>query len=434
MIDPAGSGRAALDWRAVGRAQFELTRGARILLVAGHDPGSTANVALGLALAAAEHSSVTLVDAWGDLPEIGVMVAGDDPHGIADCIAFGASFARLQRPVSGVSTLRVVKSGTDDVAQESIMRSPRWDAILSAARAAGVTTLLACRARTPGLDELARQTDGVVLVEGRGGNAGLSNVISVASLRSARPKDEGIAERTPAVAAVAQPARQRVHVAPLLLVLVVVITGAAIAILASTRETSPRTAAEGAPAVGVPRPISASAADSPTRAAPAIANPSDSSRAAAYAVEIAVLNTRAGAQMRLEELRGIPGSTLTPVISNSGDEWYRVFAGALSTPEAADSLRRALAERGIVPSEGSGVVKVWLALRLAAYLPHEELTAESDLLHYISRGIPAYLLVQDDHSLVIFAGAFETTEQAARISALCAGLGIPTRLAYRTGR
>jgi hypothetical protein len=52
----------------------------------------------------------------------------------------------------------------------------------------------------------------------------------------------------------------------------------------------------------------------------------------------------------------------------------------------------------------------------------------------ITRGIPAYALVDDSGSQSIYAGAFTTTDQAALLAAYLRAAGVTGVVAYRTGR
>jgi hypothetical protein len=52
----------------------------------------------------------------------------------------------------------------------------------------------------------------------------------------------------------------------------------------------------------------------------------------------------------------------------------------------------------------------------------------------VARGVPAYALVQDDDSVRLFAGAFETAAAAVPLDADLRAAGLAPQLAYRTGR
>jgi hypothetical protein len=53
---------------------------------------------------------------------------------------------------------------------------------------------------------------------------------------------------------------------------------------------------------------------------------------------------------------------------------------------------------------------------------------------YLARGIPAYALLQDDGSATIYAGAFDSAEQAALLIPSLRAAGIEPTLSYRLGR
>ena len=72
------------------------------------------------------------------------------------------------------------------------------------------------------------------------------------------------------------------------------------------------------------------------------------------------------------------------------------------------------------------------ALLLASGIRSPDVPAA--LARWHALGIPAYALVQDDGSARVFAGAFETSGQAALLAKSLRDLGTAPVVAFRTGR
>jgi hypothetical protein len=179
---------------------------------------------------------------------------------------------------------------------------------------------------------------------------------------------------------------------------------------------------------------SASAAVAPDT--PPIRNPGDSARAAAWAVEIAKFSTPTGALLRVrDELPGnAPGATFGVVaIGADATLWYRVIAGAASTRAAADSTLAALRTGKAIDDPAAGaVVNAPFAFRLASDVAAA--SAASIAAQFVTRGVPAYALLQDDGTATIYAGAVETADQAALFMTYLRAAGVEPALTYRIGR
>jgi hypothetical protein len=181
----------------------------------------------------------------------------------------------------------------------------------------------------------------------------------------------------------------------------------------------------------IPAPVSTPA---DTVTVPPPVNPSDSAIASEFAVELVATNTVAGANSWLRE-RGaqLPGVTVSPVLLGAGrDRWHKVLAGAWRERTAADSLLTSLRGEGVLRAEAGLVVRVPLALLLEAGVPRGAAPARVAAL--VGRGVPAYALLQDDGSVRLFAGAFETAAAAVPLFADLRASGLAPQVAYRTGR
>lgn len=171
--------------------------------------------------------------------------------------------------------------------------------------------------------------------------------------------------------------------------------------------------------------------------APSLAPPElvgDSAAASAFAVEIVKLNTQSGAILKLHDQVGkLPAVTYSPVILGAeAARWFTVVTGAFPVRSSADSMLTVLRERRVLDDDVGNVVRLPYALVLQWDVSRE--TAAAVVRAYIARELPAYALLQDDGSARIYAGAFETPDQAALLAASVRAAGIEPTVAYRMGR
>jgi hypothetical protein len=200
---------------------------------------------------------------------------------------------------------------------------------------------------------------------------------------------------------------------------------------AATRRRSTFSAAAGAvpSTLDSVRPDSASLKSSVAALAPA--NPADSLGAAAYAIVIARFNTQAGAIFWFQtQGRDLPGATFSPTLVQ-GTAWFRAIAGSYPRREQADSLLAALRQKGQLRSDLGEVVRAPFAFLVDSVKPE----AVPGMVKYFSdRGQPVYALRQNDGSARLYAGAFESPEQAALYVDAIRTSGIRPVLVYRIGR
>ena len=179
---------------------------------------------------------------------------------------------------------------------------------------------------------------------------------------------------------------------------------------------------------------SASAAVAPET--PPIRNPEDSVHATGYAVEIAKFSTPTGALMRVrDELPKTAPAATFGVVAIGADQtlWYRVIAGATGSRPAADSTLVALRTTKAIDDPSAGaIVSVPFAFRLQAGVAPDAVASLA--AGYLARGVPAYALLQDDGTATLYAGAFETADQAALFMTYLRAAGIEPALTYRLGR
>jgi hypothetical protein len=110
-----------------------------------------------------------------------------------------------------------------------------------------------------------------------------------------------------------------------------------------------------------------------------------------------------------------------------------VIAGATNSRAGADSALASLRATKTLDDPAAGaIVDVPFAFRLQA---GTSLTAAtSAVADYRAHGVPAYALLQDDGTATIYAGAFETADQAALFVTYLRAAGIEPALTYRLGR
>lgn len=405
-------------------------------------PDDAASVALGIGAVQAARRRVVVVDLAGDTPALAALAGGDDPHGLSDSFRYGVSLNRVAHPIGEGGNLFVIASGTEPVVDEEIYRNDRWRRLVAGFREVGALMVLVAPADAPALDALTGYVDGVVAV---GEVAAPGRVIATATAprlvpAAARVRRSSFNGRrfgeTPRESATVPPRRTRRAFIVAGGVAAAVIAGVIVfrASAASREPVAAAAVADTLAAAGSRSIDSASAAVAPDT--PPVRNPGDSARAATWAVEIAKFSTPTGALLRVrEELpRNAPGATFGVVaIGADATLWYRVIAGAASSRAGADSTLGALRVAKAIDDPAAGaVVSAPFAFRLQSDVAPA--SSASVAAEYLARGVPAYALLQEDGTATIYAGAFETADQAALFMAYLRAAGIEPALTYRIGR
>lgn len=431
----------AAAWEAEGRrlaATFDTVASAVVLAP---DPAAAAHVALGIARVQSERRHVAIGDLVGDLPALRSLLVDDDPHGITDSFLYGVSLNRIAHPVDAAGKLHILPSGSEPTLDEEILRSPRWGRLATGFREMNALLLLVAPVDVPGLDALAASSDGVVVVDDAHVPGAVPVLARAAIERISRAPvrrstgEMGSTVPAPRQAPVNQPSasgarrwRRRALVAAALVV------GAALGwqlfgrtVVATRSVTADSAAGSTVVTPAVTGDSESAAVDLP----PIVGSATDSSRAAAYGIEIIATNTQLDAMAKIDDLRRYPSVTFSPVaLRNSGRPWYRVIVGALPTAAAADSLRAALRRDRVLTSEGI-VRRAPLALLVERSVTRE--TAPAMVAGWIERDIPAYALLQDDGTATIYAGAFESAEQSIVLAQKLRAVGVTPSLVYRIG-
>lgn len=432
---------APFDWGAEGARLGATLDHHHAIVVLGADADATAQVALGIGRAQAGRRRVAVGDLLGEAPPIQALLRGEDLHGIVDSFVYGVSLNRIAYEVPGTPGLFVMPTGTEPVDATEIFPSQRWKRLASGFREMGALLVLAAPADAPEVPALVAQMDGAILVgETVPGDLPVSAVIS--SVR--RPVMTPVTDVPVDFEAVAPVPVRRVGIASVLKGAAALLVIAALGLWFAGRpfDRSGRRPAPGgrSPAdsvfpiagAGETAGVAGTRTGDSTRVVPAVRNPRDSATAAVYAVELLAANTAAGAAARVrEEGEDLPAGTYAAAIVD-GAEWYKVVAGAYTTREAADTLLMRLRREGKLDARSGSVVRLPYA-----FLVHSEVQDESleGLLNaYRDLGQPVYALRQADGTLKIYAGAFESPDQAALLMASLRASGITPALVYRTGR
>ncbi|MGH7653904.1 MAG: hypothetical protein ACREN6_04510 [Gemmatimonadaceae bacterium] len=414
-------------WEDEGRRIAGQLHEVSAALVVGPNADHSARVALGIARAESERRHVALGDLVGDLAPLYAVAGGEDAFGLSDCLRQGLPLNDIARPAPDRDSLFILPAGSPPVACEEILGHERWRKLVNGFAKTGALLLLVAAPGGPGFDALAEATGGIVLVDAQAARTRDPRVLAaVSAAPEARPTPRaptargsrrtmavigGAALVAVAVVAAAWSARHRVRVVP---------------------APAPRAAAPAG--ARTTSPVAPLRADTVRLADPV--NPADTSGTTPFAVEVMAANTLAGANSYLaDHARSavLRGASVSPVIvGGSASLWYRVVVGAWHVRAGADSLLAALRHDGLVRGDEGRVVRVPYALLIADKLDKTKALSLHDA--WRQRGFNSYLLVQDDGTIRLFAGAFETAAQAASLAAALRAARVAPVLAYRTGR
>ena len=424
-------------WAAEGARVAEALEDVAAAVIIGSDADVALIVAMAIARAQRDGRSVAIGDLVGGLAPLSAPLrahdgahdgAPDGAPGLLECFRDGVPVSDIARPLSDDPPIFALPSGNGPIAERWVFESARWTRLIAGFREVDALLLLIAPPLAPGLASLIGVVDGVVAVD-------LPPVVARAWPLLAtvdRPEAE-----LPVIHAVAGPRvgvrrRRFVRAAGALGVL-------AIAMIAGLLLTTDRWRGAAALAAGTIPGAPTPGADAPllptdTITLGPVVNPADSKIASSFAVELVAANTLSGANSRLA-IRGekLPAPTLVPVLLGSdGRPWFRALTGAWRQRDEAQSWLNALRARGLVRHNVGRVVHVPYALLLAKGIPQADVP--TGLAQWAARGVSAYALVQDDGSACVYAGAFETSGQAALLAKSLRDLGTVPVLAFRTGR
>lgn len=371
---------------------------------------ATRAVAEGIAFAQALHRRVFVSHLGHALaPEV-----DDDTPGLTDMVRFGVSLGRAARQSPASPNLFTIGQGAEDPLAPEILGDRRWFSLSEQVHRAGALLLLSAPTGAAGLEALAVQLDGVLLVGDAAPPAGsrvLGEVQTAATMR------------TPAIPmrAQAEPveARRRGWLV------------AALAALVMAPLAFPAVRAR----LGLgPDPIAASldsVAAPPLDVLPPIAPRITSD--AAWSTELRFLNAREDAQALVSALGdSLPVPTWAPVrMATDSAAWYRVLLGAFPDSLGAENFLAALRTRGMVPAAGGAVTHVPFALVVDSAF--DDAMARVRIAGYRGRGLPAYALRDSSRVWRIYVGAFTEGAEADRMKLDLNSLNIQSALVVRVG-
>ncbi len=418
-------------YEGAGRQAAVALRGYSSVIVTSDDVEAAAHVAIGIGLAESAHRLVMIGDLTGDTPPLKALVADEDQHGIYDSFEFGTSFGRIAREVKGVNNLFIMPSGTESPGTEEILASERWQQFASEFANADELLLLVVGADAKGLEKLASQVDGIVLV----GMQRLDAVPTANILAKVPhptiippPKIDFTPKREPWTPF-------KIGLAALALLVVGILGGSFAASIFRAGKTASRAKVVAA------APVDSSHRDSAVVAksnAILPANPLDSAAATAFSVEVLASNTSEGANFEIKRHGpAMPSATISLVpIGDTEATWYKVYAGAYPDTLQANQLLNLLRRRHILADSAGSVVRVPLAFLVDSVPSQGGVSAavRDKIAGLATRGVTAYALLQKDGGARLYTGAFERPNQSSLAASALRVAGLTPVLTYRTGR
>lgn len=429
--------RRGFDWDGAGHELGASLDGYHAVVVIGADPVVTGRVAVAAARVQAAKRRVAVGDLFAESPPIQDLVDAEDPHGLVDSFTYGVSLSKIAHPVRDAGELFVMPSGTEPPVYDEIFPNPRWHRLAAGFREVGALLVLAAPANAPQIEKLVAATDGAVLV-GEVVPRQLPVSAVITTVREPRPEvPEAPAEPAAPAAAPRRWSKRRVAaVTGVVLTVALAAAAAWLAYLPLADESRrlggpPDTAGSSRPFRAVQLDSSADSTGAVIPVTPRILNPEDSATAAAFAVELMAANTQAGAILKLQQDgKNLPAATFSPVLIQ-GARWYKVIAGASATEADADTLLADLRRRKVLDAGSGTVVRVPLAFLIDSVPPT---AVPAMIATYADRGQPLYALRQDNGTVWLLLGAFETVEQSLLYAESLRASEVTPVLVYRKGR
>jgi len=444
-------------------------------LVLGSDPVAAAEVALGIARAQARRRRVCVADVVGELKPIEDLIPFDFEYGLMDAFFQGVSLNKVAYPVDPARNLLLLPSGPRPIDHDAILASPRWASLAAGFRDAGALLLVIAPDDAAGTEAAALATDGIVLVGDAHPPASVP-LLAHARVETMEPVDESapvmsdaqfeeqLAQRAE-VGSAARPASGHLAtvrslgarpvpfwagVAAAAVAVIAIATWAADRYVpraspnAEASHAADAPAAESAagqaalPSAGATPPDSGTArmpnAAADVAAGTLVANPSDSAHASAFAVAIAEVSSGSGANVLIDDQtrKGVPALTIAPEEGKPATGPMLVVSGAFETRFAADSLLRALRQRGVLRRVQGHVTTLPLTILVQSGVARDQ--AAMFTHGYRLKGLPVYALLQSDGSVNLYAGAFDSIDAAQPLLYRFQANGDQPRVAYRIGR
>ena len=398
------------------------------VIVAGPDPAHAATLAVAVARAAASERRVALGDLAGDLAAIYALAGGEDAPGLAQCFRDGLTMNDIARPAPDHPGLFVLPAGVGVRTEPALASAERWTRLIRGFGEAGGLLILVVPERSPLVGVLGDA--GAVLLYAGPAVSAPRNVPLTATIGAAIP---------------APPRRARpdgVHAWQAALAIVGAITvGGWVAVKFVMAAHTPDGTVVVAPTLrlGADGAGASSSAETDTVTIIERVRAEDSIQLAPFAIEVVAANTASNANSLLRDAEddgALPAATVSVVTVPGGStrvaRWHKVMFGAWRELKDADSAIATLRRRGIVGQTGGAVVRAPYAVLLADSTSPERARAVADV--WRAKGVTPYAMAQDDGTLRLYAGAFETVAQAVTMAAMVRAAGGSAIVAFRTGR
>ncbi|MEP6690367.1 MAG: hypothetical protein ABJD07_04375 [Gemmatimonadaceae bacterium] len=435
-------------WEAEGRRIADTFDGLTSAVLVTSEPAAAALLALGIARVQARRRRVAIADCFGEISQLQAVLPRDAVHGIVDSFSYGVSLSKIAYPIDAAQNLLIMPSGASPLDHEMLLNSDRWLKLARDFKEVDALLLIIAPGGAPGLDAVVASTEGAVRVgdpQGMMPEPVLQEVRIAVEPEPARvavarpPSTSGAPARvtTGDTRAFDDELKRRVTLFGGGVAVLVVVLGSALWFTSRSapREAAPRVTAPAA-AVGA----EAAAASARPGSAMRVENPQDSARATPYGIDLVQQQAYNNAIVQLEQYepsqqqplqRFVPATTISPITVNQTTSFH-VVAGAYATRAQADSLlSRMRDDRQITPGNGR-VIRVPFALLVERGVARAN--AASFVSSYRRLGLPVYALLQDEGTANLYAGAWESPEQAATLRDTFTQSGKDVTLVYRTGR
>jgi hypothetical protein len=401
------------------------------VVVSGPDSDRSAAYAVAIARAASVSRRVAIGDLVGEAAPIYALAGGEDAPGITDCFREGLALTEVARPVEEVPSLFVLPSGARVRTDESLASPERWGRLVRGFAEAGGLLILVAPDHSHLLPILGQA--GAVLLHTGAGDAAPEGIPLVATIGAALPPPRSRAGRAGGIAGW-QLAAAAIGA------LVIGGIGAVTWTMAANR---PDGAVVVAPTLRAEIAVDSTARETGARTMEIVerASAADRQRAVPFAIQLVAANTASNANSLLADAArdaALPASTVSVISLRSGTgggrtaQWHKVIVGAWREAGSADSALAELRRNGVVRAGEGAVVRAPYGVLLADSASPERARAVMDV--WRAKGVTPYALRQDEGTMRVYAGAFETVAQAITMTALVQAAGGAPVVAYRTGR
>lgn len=400
------------------------------LVITGPDDHRAAELAVAVARAASTTRSIALGDLTGRASALYTLAGGEDAPGLAECFRDGLGLNDIARPVAGDRTLFVLPAGAGAQDEPALLDRDRWSRLIRGFSEAGGLLVLVVPVTAAVIPVLVGAGASLVLAEATRAELAAVAVAGVYSPGGLRAPRAG----TPLGGT---------RVIPRWAAALAVVAGAATGGGAGVAWIRASTVPDGA--VSLPQVSAGSPASARDRGGPdtvTIAErsaPGDESRLSPFSIEVVAANTASNANSLLHDDAQIaagPAATVSVVEVRSGAgrtaRWHKVMLGAWGGAASADSALAAMRKRRTLRAGEGVVVRAPYAMLLADSASSERARAVMEV--WRAKGLVPYALTQDDGSVRVFAGAFETVAQGVAMAAIVHDAGGTPIIAFRTGR